>query len=172
MKTICSIAIAALLIASPALASPQEDGACVVGRLSDADVSAIVEETMAGGSNETLSRLRGPLETCSAGRNWTPARGGNASAYAIGLVVRRTLGERLVEHGIDAFALNSWFTRQSDAFRTTAFTTMDEAAREAAFATLVDHEVSAEAMERDGAIIGGYVSALVIIERIDRGLGM
>jgi len=127
---------------------------------------------MEGGSNETLGRLAGPLDACSAGRNWTPRQSGDAAAYAIGLVVRRTLGERLVEHGIDAFALNSWFTRQSDAFRTTAFTTMDEAARETAFATLVDHEVSAEAMERDGAIIGGYVSALMIIERIDRGLGM
>jgi len=168
---LCSVAIAALLLASPAAAAPLEDATCLVGRLSPADVETIVGTTTAGGSTETLARLRGPLEACSAG-NWSRDRQADAAAYAIGLVTRDTLRERLGASGVDAAALDRWFARQSDAFRTTAFVSMSDADMDAAFATLVGHEVSAEAMERNGRTIGGYVGALVIMERIGRGLGL
>ena len=164
-------AIAALLLASPAAATPHEDATCLVGRLTPADVEAIVGRTMAGNSNETVSRLAGPMEACSGG-NWTPDRRANAAAYVIGLVTRRTLGERLGANGVEVAALDRWFARQSDAFRTTAFVSMSEADLEAAFATMVGHEVTADAMERNGESIGGYVGALVIMERIGRGLGL
>ena len=167
-----SIAFAALFLASPALASPREDAACMVARLSAADVTTIVDESLAGGSNEAVARLTPPLAACSAGQNWTPRRRAEAAAYAIGLVDRTTLGQRLAAKGIDTGALDRWFGRQSLAFRTTAFMGMSEADMTTALETLAGHEVPAPTLERDGGMIGGYLAALVIMERIDRGLGM
>jgi hypothetical protein len=166
------IAVTALLLAAPALATPGEDAACIVARFSAADATAIVEESIAGGSSEALARLRSPLDACSEGRNWTPARRANAAAYAIGLVDRTAFGRRLVAKGIDPAVLDRWFARQSDAFRTTAFMGMSEADMTATFETLAGREVPAETLEREGRLIGGYLAALVIIERIERGLGM
>lgn len=165
-------ALASSLLATPAFATPQEDAACVVGRLAAADHVAIVSETALGNSAETVTRLNPPLDACSAGRNWTPDRRANAAGYTIGLVVSSEMRHRLGAHGIDAAALDRWFARQSDEFRANAFITMPRADLEAAFATMVGHEVSAEAMDRDGESIGSYVSALVIMERIGRGLGL
>jgi len=42
----------------------------------------------------------------------------------------------------------------------------------AVFETLSGHEVPAETLARDGQMIGAYLAALVIIERIERGLGL
>jgi hypothetical protein len=173
MKTIFfSAATAALLLASPALASPQEDAACVIARLSAADVSVIVDDSMAGGSDAILGRITGPLAACAEGRDWSADRRANAAAYTIGIVVRGVLHDRLGAQGIDTAALDRWFARQSVEFRTTAFTTMSEADLGAALGTLAGHEVPADAMERYAPMIGGYMSALMIIERIERGLGM
>jgi hypothetical protein len=166
------IAFTVLFLASPALASPQEDAACIAGRLSAADVAAIVEESMAGGSSEALARITPPLNACSEGRDWTPSRRADAAAYTIGLVDRTSLGQRLAAKGIDPAALDRWFSRQDVEFRTTAFMGMSEAAMTTVFETLAGHEVPAATLEREGPMIGGYLAALVIIERIERGLGL
>jgi len=166
------IAFAALLLASPGLAAPPEDSACIVARLSADDVTAIVENTLTGGSSEAVARITGPLNACSEGQDWEPRRRADAAAYTIGVLGRRVLGPRLAARGIDSAALDRWFARQSIEFRTTAFMGMSEAAMGAVYQTLAGREVPAEAMERDGGMIGGYLAALVIIERIDRGLGM
>lgn len=171
-KRLYPAALALLLLAAPAMATPQEDAACTVGRISAADISVIVDETLAGGSEATMDRIVGPLAACSEGQDWTPSRRANAAAYTIGIVVRAALHDRLGARGIDTAALDRWFARQSVEFRTTAFTTMNQADLEAAFGTLAGHEVPADAMERDGPTVGGYMSALMIIERIERGLGM
>lgn len=165
-------AIMVLLLASPAAATPLEDATCLVGRLSAADVAVIVEQSMAGSSSEVVARIAGPLDACSAGQSWTPDRRAGAAAYSIGLVNRTTLGRRLGAKGIDPAALDRWFARQSDAFRTTAFMTMSETDMTTAYQTLADREVPAEMLDREGPMIGGYLAALVIIERIERGLGM
>src|SRR4051812_30915301 len=115
-----AIALAASLFASPAFAGAPEDAACLIGRLSAADVAAIVDETVAGRSSGTVARLTGPLHQCSAGQDWTPDRSANASAYATGLMIRRGLHDRLVANGVDTGALDRWFARQSLEFRTTA----------------------------------------------------
>jgi hypothetical protein len=172
MKRLFPAALAFLSISAPALATPQEDAACIVGRISAADVSVIVDETLAGGSEATMDRIVGPLAACSEGQDWTPDRRASAAAYTIGLVVRGGLHDRLGARGIDTAALDRWFARQSVEFRTTAFMSMNQADLEATVGTLAGHEVPADAMERHGAIIGGYLSALMIVERIDRGLGM
>ena len=166
------IAFIALLLASPAFAGPLEDANCIVGRLSATDVTTIVDESLAGGSNESIARISPPLDACSEGQSWTPRRRAEAAAYTIALVDRTTLGQRLATGRIDTGALDRWFTRQSAEFRTTAFMGLSEAATAAAFETLADHEVPAATLERDGRMIGGYLAALVIIERIERGLGM
>lgn len=165
-------ALALLLLAAPALASPREDSECLVGRLSTDDVSVIVAELQTGGSEMTVARLGAPVEACSEGQDWTPDRRGNAAAYTIGALTRDTLGRQLGAEGIDTVALDRWFARQSVEFRTTAFTTMARADLEATVETLVGNELSAEAMDRSGPTIGGYLSGLMIIERIERGLGM
>lgn len=162
------IASAALLLASPALAGSREDAACIVGRLSAADLAAIVEESLAGGSSEALARLTPPLIACSEGQEWTPRRRADATGYAIGIVDRTILGQRLGARGVDSAVLDRWFARQSDAFRTTAFMGMGEAEMTIAFETLAGREVPVETLEREGATIGGYLAALVIIERIER----
>jgi len=161
-----------VLAAAPALATPRQDGACLVNRLAPADRPAIVADTLAGNSQGTVARLDRPMEACSAGQDWAGARRAAAAAFAIGLVVSGEMRGRLAAHGIDPGAIDRWFARQSDEFRTTAFTTMSGADLEAAFATMVGHEVTAAAMESEGANIGSYVSALVIMERIDRGLDL
>jgi hypothetical protein len=166
------IAFIALLLASPALAGPREDATCIVGKLSDADVATIVAESTAGGSNEAVARLTPPLDVCSEGQNWTPRRRADAAGYAIGLVDSATLGQRLVAKGIDTAALDRWFIRQSLEFRTTAFLGMSEDAMTNVFETLADHEVPAATLERDGPLIGGYLAAHVIMERIERGIGL
>jgi hypothetical protein len=172
MRTYHLAVIAALFVASPALAGPREDAGCVVGRLSAADIAVIVDETLAGGSQATIGRLVGPIGICSEGQSWTPDRRANAAGYSIGIVVHRVLHDRLRAESIDTAALDRWFARQSIDFRTTAFTSMSQAELELAFATLAGREVTAEALERHGGIIGGYISALVIMERIERGLGL
>ena len=164
------IALVALLLASPAVASAPEDAACVVGRLSAADVETIVDESLAGGSNQAVARLTPPLDACSEGRDWSSRRRADATAYAIGIVDRTVLGRRLAAKAIDTGALDRWFARQSVEFRTTAFMGMSEAEMTATFETLSDHEVPRATLERDGHMIGGYLAALVIIERIESGL--
>jgi hypothetical protein len=166
------IAIVALLLASPAFAASREDAICIVGRLSAADVASIVDESTAGGSNEAVARLVPLLDACSEGQNWTPRRRADAAAYAIGLMDAAILGQRLVAKGIDTDVLDRWFTRQSLEFRTTAFMGMSETAVNAAVETLADHEVPAATLERDGRMIGGYLAARVIMERIERGIGL
>jgi hypothetical protein len=166
------IAFAALSLASPALAGPQEDAACIVARLSAADTETIVEESMAGESTQTLARLTPPLNACSEGRDWTPRRRADATAYAIGVVDRTLLKRRLAARVIDPDALDRWFARQGVEFRTTAFVGMSEAAMTEVFETLRDHEVPSATLDRDGPMIGAYLAALVIMERIERGLGL
>jgi hypothetical protein len=166
------IAFAVLLLAAPALAGSREDATCVVGRLSAADMAAIVGETQAGNSRQTVAILTAPLAACSEAQEWTPQRRADAAAYAIGLVGRATLGPRLATRGIDSAALDRWFARQSDAFRTTAFTGMSEADMIAAFQTMAGREVPAETLESEGPMIGAYVASLVIIERLDHGLSL
>jgi len=172
MKARYQAAMLALLLTAPALASPGEDSACLIGRLSADDVSMIVAETLAGRSEAVIQRLNGPLEVCSGSRGWVADRRGNAPGYTIGVLLRDTLQARLATQGIDAAVLDRWFARQSSEFRTTAFATMPQAQLEASLATLVGNELSLDAMERNGAAIGGYLSALMILERIERGLGM
>jgi hypothetical protein len=162
----------ALLLAAPAAASPQQDSACLIGRLSAADASAITADLLEGRSEPVIDRLAAGMEACSGEQNWAPSRRGDAAAYALGRVTRDTLHPRLVAQGIDPSALDRWFARQSLEFRTTAFATMAQADLEAGLATLIGNEVSIDQMERGGTAIGGYLSALMIIERVERGLGM
>jgi hypothetical protein len=166
------IALTAMLLASPAFAGPREDATCIVARLSAVDAATIVDESMAGGSSEVLARMTPPLDACSEGQSWTPDRRARAIAYAIGIVDREGLGRRLAGRGIDTGALDRWFTRQGIEFRTTAFVGMSDGAMSAVFDTLADHEVPAAVLEREGPTIGGYLAALVIIERMERGLDM
>jgi hypothetical protein len=165
-------AFAALLLASPAVASPQEDAACIVARLSAADVATVVDESLTGGSTEIIARLTPPLNACSAGQDWTPDRRADATAYTIGVVGRTVLGRRLAARGVDSAALDRWFARQDLEFRTTAFMGMGEAALATVIQSLADHEVPAAKLESEGQMIGGYLAALVIMERIERGLGL
>src|SRR3954469_20877546 len=116
-----------LLMSGPALATPEQDSACLIGRLSAADLTTIVDESLAGHSEATVGRLLGPLAACSEGQNWVPERRGAATAYAMGVVIRDGLRGRLGARGVDTAALDRWFARQTVDFRTTAFTTMSEA---------------------------------------------
>ena len=162
-----------LIWAGVAAAAPVDDAGCIVSRLSDADITTIVDESITGASDRTMEVLLPQLQACSQGQGgWAPRRGADAAAYTIGVVVKDRLGHRLADHGVDVAALDRWYRSQSVEFRTTIFAGMTDAERESAFAAMVGREVSAGQMERDGANIGGYVSALMVMERIERGLGM
>ena len=163
-------AFAASLLASPAVAGPQEDAACITAKLSAGDVETIVNESLAGGSSEALSRVTPLLDVCGESGGWTARRRADAAAYAIGMLDRTLIGRRLAAATVDTGALDRWFARQSLEFRTTAFMGMGEAETNAVLGTLTDNEVPAATLEREGRIIGGYIAALVIIERIERGL--
>jgi hypothetical protein len=171
MKAISvSIAAASLLLASPARAAPADDAACLIARLSEADAVAVVDGILAENSAAMVDRLTGPLQACAEGQDWTGARGEAASGYAAALLVRAVLHDRLSPRGVETEALDLWFARQSEEFRTTGFTTMSAAARDAAIATLVGNVVATEVMEREALSIGNYLGALSTIERIERGL--
>lgn len=171
MKARYQAAVLALLLASPALANPRDDSGCLIGRLSVDDRSVIVAELQAERSETIAQRLRPPMDSCAAEQGWTADRSRTATGYAMGVLMRDAFRAQLVAQGIDTAALDRWFARQSTEFRTTAFV-MPRDEHDAIVETLVGNELTAEQMGLNAAAVGRYLSALMIIERVERGLDL
>ena len=166
--------VSALAAASPA-AADAEGVACVMERTLPADRLAIAESAIGGEAAqaraaEAEDRFSGHLAACAERFGWDDAQGLRVSTLGIATMVRDGAAARLVGAGIDTAALDLWFDRQSDAFRTRAFHDMAEDETGAAIMTLEDGVLAPGLLETHAELIGAYLAMRVLAERIARGL--
>ena len=172
MKTL----IVSALIAAVQLPAGTGDGvACVMDRTSPADRLAIAEgalgpERPPGPPSEAENRLGDHLIACADQHGWDEPQILRVSSLAIAGFVRTVAQERLVGAGIDVAALDRWFDRQSDEFRTTAFHSMPEDRVDAALLTLEGDVMPAELLDAHAEIVGGYLAMRIIFIRVAAGL--
>ena len=148
---------------------------CVVGRVSAADRLAIAEPALSdtpdqAGAVEAESRFSDHLVACAQLHGWDDAQILRVSTLGVSRLVQDVARARLAGAGIDGAALDLWFDRQSEEFRTTAFHTMDEAEFEAALMTLQDSVMAADLLEAHAGLVGGYLAMRVLAVRVERGL--
>lgn len=172
---VTTLIAAALAAAAPLPADAAEDVACVVERTSPVDRLAIAERALgAVGADERAAaaedRFSAHLAACAERFGWDDPQMLRVSTLGIGLLVREAAAARLAGAGIDKAALDFWFERQDETFRTRAFYDMAEDEAAAAITTLEDGVVPAGLLEAHAGLIGGYLAMRVLAERIARGL--
>ena len=150
---------------------------CVVEQVSAGDRLAIAEAALSESprdpqATEAEERFSTYLADCAQLYGWDEAQILRVSALGISRLVREVARARLAGAGIDGAALDLWFDRQSETFRTTAFHTMDEAEFEAAFMTLQDAVVAADLLDAHAGLVGGYLAMRVLAVRAERGLSV
>jgi len=167
------VLIAAAMTVATAPASAAEGVACVTDQTSAEDVAWVGERILAGqdlADGEQVSRLSDHLAACILRFGWDEAHALRVSTLSVSEMGRTIALRRLAAAGIDHAALDRWFTAQSEDFRTRAFVDMSEDEASSVLETLAPDTLSPEMFERHGELVGGYLAALVVAFRIERGL--
>jgi hypothetical protein len=169
----------AMIVAALAGTAPNvtdaEGVACVVERTLPADRLAIAESALGAGeararSVEAEDRFSGHLAACAERFGWDDAQGLRISTLGIATMVRDAASARLAGAGIDRAALDLWFDRQSEDFRTRAFRDLAEEEAGATIMTLENGVLAPGLLEAHADLIGGYLAMRVLAERLARGL--
>ena len=163
------VALALVAIPAPSWAGQSEDAYCLASQFRAADAEIYVDELMKS-RGETGIPFDPALAICMDGQDWTTDRVGRAIYYATGLLSRQVYQDRLERDGVEVGDVDRWFARQTEEFRVNAFTSMAAAPREATIASLTNDGATSEAMNRHPGLIGAYLAALVMIERMERDL--
>jgi hypothetical protein len=170
-----SLIFSALIAAAQLPAGTSEGVACVVERTSPTDRLAIADgalgpEAPPGAAAEAEGRFSGHLSACAEQYGWDEPQLLRVSTLGIAALVRGVAQGRLAGAGIDSTALDLWFDRQSEEFRTTAFHTMSEDEAAAAILTLEGDVLAAGQLDAHAGLIGGYLAMRVLAVRVEAGL--
>jgi hypothetical protein len=172
---IATALIATALGAGAPSSADAEGVACVMERTAPADRLAIAESALGDEqaqprSAEAEDRFSGHLAACAERFGWDDAQGLRVSTLGIATMVREGAGARLAGAGIDQSALDLWFDRQTEAFRTRAFYDLADDEADATIMTLEDGVVPPGLLEAHAGLVGGYLAMRVLAERLARGL--
>lgn len=159
----------ALLAATQAVVG-LDDASCVFDGLSAAERSTLSAAAQVNRDPPQAvgERLESLTEACGQARGWSPDAAGNAVALALSMVIIDDAGESLARGGVDPEMIEAWFERQPDAQRTNMEISPQDGER--IIEALMQAGVPLSTLNAQGERIGAYVAALIMIERIVRGL--
>lgn len=156
--------VAAILAAQP---TPDvlADGSCAANRLSAADRQSVLASVQGQASSpDVITRLLGHVDSC----NSDSAVFGEAFVATIAYVVRDAKGRDLRARGVDPQLIDDLFDRQDAASKINSQPS-EEQGREWG-RQLVAAGAPEAVIHTHSTLVGEYMSTLIIIERLRRGL--
>lgn len=162
--------IALALLAAAPQSGPGVEASCIVDQFTAAERAEVA--ALAQQNAEPPPALRSRLEAVGAGcaqsRGWTADNAGDIIGLALAVMIRDDAAPRLQQAGIAPASVDAWLARQDDQVRTSPEIGQSDAER--LVFDLHAQGVPMPSLEANGQLLGAYVAALVIIERIERGL--
>jgi hypothetical protein len=162
------LTVLALLAAMQSL--PIDDARCITSGLSPAERSEIgaLAERNVEPPPPLEARLEEAVANCADERDWAPDRIEPMVGLALAMIIREQTGPRLHSAGIDPATVDAWLGRQSEQMRTN--TAIEPADAERLVLDLHEGGIPMPTLEENGELLGVYVGARMIIERVERGL--
>jgi hypothetical protein len=167
-----NVAILSVLALLAAMQSslPIDDARCILSGLTPperSEIAALAERNVEP-PPPLQARLEEAVADCAEERSWAHERIEPMVGLALALIIRDHTGPRLRSAGIDPVAVDSWLAQQSEQMRTN--TAIAPADAERLVLDLHEGGIAMPTLEENGELLGVYVGARMIIERVERGL--
>lgn len=161
------ISLALLIVGQAALAA---EARCVTDQLTAAERSQIAAAAQQGADPPPAlrSRLEDVGADCSQRRGWTPDNAGQISGLAIATIMREETAPRLLQAGIDTARVDAWLALEDDPGG--AASPVTDALAERLVNQLHQAGVPMPVIEANGELLGAYVAARMMMQRVERGL--
>ncbi len=161
------IVAAALFLAQPAVAA--SDAACMLDQITSEQRAAIGQASYSGGESSPVdAAVDAAVRSCTERLGWDAGRARAAIPLALGTIIRDDARSVLARRGLSMDAVDRWFAAQSLEVRTTA--NPSDADLQRMMDALTQAGVAAAVLEANAEIVGGYLGARIMIERVERGL--
>ncbi|MDQ4086991.1 MAG: hypothetical protein M3177_03095 [Pseudomonadota bacterium] len=157
-----------LLIAGQA--SLDEDARCVTDQLTQAERTQIAAAAQQDADLPPAlsSRLEEVGAGCAERRGWTADSAGQIGGFAIATILRDETAPRLLQAGINTAMVDAWLALEDDPGGAASPIT-DELA-ERLVNDLHQAGVPMSTLEANGELLGAYVAARMMMQRVERGL--
>ena len=164
-----SVAVIALLMAA------QQSGLehqCILDRVSAGDRGAIYEESSVQGtaSGPAFEAFARAADACRQALGWNQNQTSSFAVLAHVSILGEQARSRLMAAGLDPALVLAWFRAQPLATRTSM--DFSEPAMEPLITHLHSAGISEEMVEAQATAIGSLHASLVLLERLDHGMGI